>query len=181
MDEAAPFQLLITAPKQTVISSLPFTTVEITFEHINEPIVLRHQDPDEGRKATKVTRVDIGIIDLEGEINGGESSQPKEIETNLRWPCGGTLVCTGAMVSSGVCTLGVSSLLNQPVCRWLSIFLTVVQVKAVVFNIESNNWKVRVPVKPRLSAGSSSEPRWLRSVDPSQFIAVKRANRERTL
>ena len=56
-----------------------------------------------------------------------------------------------------------------------------VQVKAVVFNIESNSWKVRIPVKPRLSAVSSSEPRWLRSVDPPQFTAVKRSNRERTL
>ena len=108
MDEAAPFQLLITAPKQTVVSSLPFTTVEIIFEHITEPIILRHEDTDEGWKGNKVTRVDIGMINL------GESSPPKEIETNLRWPCGGTLVCTGALVSSGIRTLGVSALLDQP-------------------------------------------------------------------
>lgn len=156
VEEPAAFQLPITAPTRTVISSVPFSSLEIHISHISNPVIVRHsaEAQEESTPSTSVSRVDLGIINLEDGLQ-------LEIAANLRWKPGSVVLFTGALVSRKPVTLSI---------------------KKVIFNIEQNSWKVQVPVEPRPPVlGSTSEPRWLRSQDPPRFIAVKRPDHATTV
>ncbi|KAJ2918543.1 hypothetical protein MD484_g1826, partial [Candolleomyces efflorescens] len=151
VEEAAAFQISIASPAQTVISSVPISSLEIYFAHLADPLIVTHQPAD---VASSVSRVDLGVINLEGELY-------PEVSANLRLNPGAVLIFTGSLVSAAPATLSIQKL---------------------VCNLEQNTWRVKVPLDPHVPrVGSTSDPRWLRCLDPPQFIAVKRPDSGTTI
>ncbi|KAJ2928613.1 hypothetical protein H1R20_g8470, partial [Candolleomyces eurysporus] len=63
----------------------------------------------------------------------------------------------------------------KPLGSLVSATPVTLSIQKLVCNMEQNTWRVKVPLDPHLPRlGSTSEPRWLRCLDPPQFIAVKR-------
>lgn len=98
VEEAAAFQIFITSPAQTVVSSVPISSLEIHFAHLSDPLIITHQSAD---VASSVSRVDLGIINLEDEVY-------PQVSTNLRLNPGAVLIFTGSLVSKTPLTLSVS-------------------------------------------------------------------------
>ena len=56
------------------------------------------------------------------------------------------------------------------------------QITTIVLTIEENGWKVDIPFEPcSTRTGSGPVARWLSSVDPPQFVIIKRSDYSSTL
>ena len=99
VEEAAAFQISIASPAQTVISSVPISSLEIYFAHLSDPLIVKHQPAD---VAPSVSRLDLGVINLEDEVY-------PEVSANLRLNPGAILIFTGSLVSAAPATLSVSA------------------------------------------------------------------------
>ncbi|KAJ7772064.1 Gryzun, putative trafficking through golgi-domain-containing protein [Mycena maculata] len=86
--EPAAFQLCLTAPTNTTITSLPFVSLDIHFSGNLPPIVVRHAS---GPAPPSVQRVDLGHI--------SPSGAPEPPVVDLRWQPGASVVFTGTLSS----------------------------------------------------------------------------------
>ncbi|KAJ6589938.1 Gryzun, putative trafficking through golgi-domain-containing protein [Mycena vulgaris] len=85
--EPAAFQLCLTAPTNTTISSLPFSSLEIHFSGKLPPITVQHVAES---APPVVQRVDLGYL---------SSSDAGSSVANLRWQPGASVVFTGTLSS----------------------------------------------------------------------------------
>lgn len=101
VDALAVFQLSLTAPSDVSISDLPITALEIHFSSTTgtiPSIVVRHsqsESEEESNKASLVRKVDLG----HGAQGGEEQPQSREVEAELRWRPGATIVFSGTLSS----------------------------------------------------------------------------------
>ncbi|TFK44945.1 Gryzun, putative trafficking through golgi-domain-containing protein [Crucibulum laeve] len=151
VNEPAAFQLCLTAPASVIISSIPFSSLQIHFFDDEEPVVIHHA-PSEAEPSTSastspsIQRVDLGTIST--------AVEPQEVQANLRWQPRSIVVFTGMMTS------------DVP---------AVLRVKKLVLTIEENAWKIEIPFDAcGARQGSAPTARWLSSLDPPRFIPIKR-------
>ena len=90
VEEPAAFQLHLQAPSHSVMSSLPFSSLEIYFSQKATPLIVSHTSSE--TELPLVSRVDLGAIEAEAE-------ELSSVLANLRWQPGGTMVITGALTS----------------------------------------------------------------------------------
>ncbi|THV06232.1 hypothetical protein K435DRAFT_773423 [Dendrothele bispora CBS 962.96] len=150
INESAAFQLTLTAPPITQISSLPFQSLEVQFSEGIEPIVIQHVNgSDDDASESSIRKIDLGSIAT------GESSDPRVLQANLRWPQAGSLIFTGTVSSSVPRTI------------------TIIHMR---LKLVEGAWKVEIPLDPcrTRSSFSASSGRWLSGLDPPKFIAVQR-------
>jgi trafficking protein particle complex subunit 11 len=111
--EPAVYQFSLSASVHTFISSLPFTSVTIWFNEETAPVTVLHSVPEGEVQAPLVQRVDLGQINLTSNL---AQDATREVQANLRWQPGSTVVFTGALISDVPTTLTVrpmSRLLNS--------------------------------------------------------------------
>ena len=92
--EPAVYQLTLSVPTRTFISSLPFTSVTIQFDEETTPITVLHKAPEDEAEQPIVQRVDLGQINLTSTLAQDAS---REVYANLRWRPGGSIVFMGAL------------------------------------------------------------------------------------
>lgn len=88
------------------LSNLAFSSLAITFSHDERPLVITHSDDHsaEGALSEDLTRViRVGTISPTGDTLG-----PEDVEANLRWGRGTTVVISGTVMSNIPTTLNVS-------------------------------------------------------------------------
>jgi hypothetical protein len=113
--DLAAFQLSLTAPTNLKISSLPITSLAVHFSDDVVPVVVQHLASNPETAAT-VRRIDLGHV---------SKLENREVEANLRWQSGATIVFSGAMSSDVPISLKV---------RTLILGLTITQHCGVVYN-----------------------------------------------
>ncbi|KAI3619017.1 glutathione transferase omega-1 [Moniliophthora roreri] len=163
--EQAAFQLSLTAPKGTPISSLPFASLEIYLANDKPPITITHVD---GGHSSPIQKVELGHIN--SESNG------VSVESTLRWNPGDTLILTGTISSGVPTTLSVSTMDLQ---RWSEAdSQSGIKLSSLKLTLIEGAWKVEIPLESCQSRlePKGSAPRWLCSVDPPRFTPVKREN-----
>ncbi|KXN87455.1 Trafficking protein particle complex subunit 11, partial [Leucoagaricus sp. SymC.cos] len=142
--EAAAFQLSLTAPSSNSIFSLPFDSLSIYLEDERPAITVRHS-VNKDHEAGSIRWVDVGNI---------SSRDHAEIEANLQWKLGDTLVVFGRLVSDVPTTL---------------------KIVRLALTLRLNAWTVEIPLQP--CAGRQGKPtagKWLSSLTPPRFTNVKR-------
>lgn len=87
--ELAPFQLSLTAPANTPISALPFSSLAVHFSHRDSPIIIRHRNSEAATYAG-FQRVDLGHI----------SDVHEEFTADIRWQPGSSLIVSGTLSSN---------------------------------------------------------------------------------
>lgn len=92
VNEPAAFQLSLTAPTNISIASLPVSSLEIQFSQDVPSIVVRHVE-SENDEPRSVTKVDLG------HIARSTTEEAREVDADLRWRVGATLVFAGTMSS----------------------------------------------------------------------------------
>ncbi|KAL6305207.1 Gryzun, putative trafficking through golgi-domain-containing protein [Sparassis latifolia] len=147
--EAAAFQLSLSSRPGVPMSSLPWTSLKIHFSSHIPPITVRHSRAGQGEKVPPTCEVALGhIIATESKIDG------KEVDGVLQWGPGTTTIFAGS-VSSDVPTN--------------------VKISKLALTMKEGAWSIEVPlhlVDPSLVDLSPS--RWLTSLDPVQFIPIRR-------
>ena len=103
VDERAVFQLALSAPSDVHMSSLPFTSLAIYFSDDSPPMTVVYKATEDDSPAVQM--VDLGCIEYPIVEHEGES---KEIEANLRWQAGGTIVFRGTVTSRSPTVISVS-------------------------------------------------------------------------
>jgi hypothetical protein len=86
----ASFQLCLVAPTHIQIDALPFSSLSIHLPHREDPMVIKHLDP-ESSPTLSFQYVDLGHI--------SPSAPLKDVSANLRWQKGGSIVLAGSMSS----------------------------------------------------------------------------------
>lgn len=99
--ESAAFQLTLTLPAPVSLSALTFTELLIQFSGDIPPIIVRHSDAATLEELPLVQKIDLGNI-------VSDASEPpqecEEVEANLRWRAGSSIVFAGSL-SSDVTTI----------------------------------------------------------------------------
>lgn len=110
--ERAAFQLSLSAPPAVSMSSLPFSSLAIYFAPDMRPVIVRHKPGGGGggglqtqTGSSAVRRVDVGHVEVSA---AGEGGSVVEIEAELRWGPGSTIVFAGDVLSDVPATLKVS-------------------------------------------------------------------------
>ena len=85
--EEAAFQILLAAPPDAMISSLPIHSISILFSEGHTPIVIHH-DASPHSEQVRLVRL--------GQIRGED---PIEVEVHLRWRPGDQIILTGTLAS----------------------------------------------------------------------------------
>ncbi|KAF7792767.1 hypothetical protein EIP86_003865 [Pleurotus ostreatoroseus] len=148
VDERAVFQLALSAPSDVHMSSLPFTSFAIYFSDDSPPMTVVHKATEDDTPTIQM--VDLGHIEYPIGEHGDES---KEIEANLRWQAGGTIVFRGTVAS------------RSP---------TVISISKVVLTLKEGSWWIEIPLTPTATrSGSTQPPRWLKSVSPPRFVTLR--------
>jgi hypothetical protein len=96
--EPAAFQLSLTSPTSTTISSLPIISLAIYFTDHTFPVTVRHSKSDSGSHP-RIQRIDLGHV---SEGRKGNESKPEDVpEVNgyLCWQPGATTVFSGTVSS----------------------------------------------------------------------------------
>lgn len=94
VNEAAAFQLSLTAPTNVTISSLPITSLAVYFSDDIFPVVVRHSQSDSGSHG-RVRKVDLGHVSTHSA--GKEPESKGDIQAHLRWQPGATIIFSGTM------------------------------------------------------------------------------------
>ncbi|KII95624.1 hypothetical protein PLICRDRAFT_662357 [Plicaturopsis crispa FD-325 SS-3] len=151
VNEEAAFQLSIAAPTDTVISSLPITSLSITFSDDAPPIIVKHAASE--TSASSVQYVSLGRV---SERQHEEGSELPTFQANLRWQPGGRIILAGTMSSDAPRLLEVSKLL---------------------FTLSEGSWKIDIPCDPcRTRKDSVPHVGWLSSREPVRFLPMTRDN-----
>ncbi len=94
--ENAAFQLTLRSPPPVSLSALTFTELLIQFSGDIPPVTVRHSEGATLGEIPLVQKVDLGNI-MSGE--GEPSAERKEVEANLRWRAGSSIVFAGSLTS----------------------------------------------------------------------------------
>ncbi|PPQ63022.1 hypothetical protein CVT24_005968 [Panaeolus cyanescens] len=163
IDDQAAFQLSLTSPRLVTISSIPFSKLTVKFSDTAACVVVNH-DPTAPIESKGVRRVDLGPItgpedeeEDESDEDESEASTPHEVKANLRWEAGETIIFTGSIHAKSIGTL---------------------KIESVVATIEENGWRVEVPLD---LTSTEQNARWLGTLNPPRFIAVRREDPHSTL
>lgn len=108
--EPAVYQILLSAPLHTYISSLPFSSLSIHFDDQVGPVLITRKALDGDSDPPLVQRIDMGQVDLSSNL--ARDSLCK-VEADLRWKPGSTIVFTGTLTSIKPTTLKVGVLPYQ--------------------------------------------------------------------
>ncbi|THH12527.1 hypothetical protein EW146_g7608 [Bondarzewia mesenterica] len=148
VDEPSAFQLSLKTPSNTSLSSLSFTSLAIYFSNCTHPFVIRH--------SAAASNAETTVVDLGDVPSDSATDALREVEANLQWGQGSTIVFRGTLASQVPTTLKV--------------------LKAVL-TLNEGNWTVEIPSDPSsVREGSMQSPQWLVSVDPVHFVPVRRDN-----
>lgn len=143
------------------MSSLPFASLIIYLEGVHPQIIIHHS-ADKERSTSPVRWVDAGDI---------ISHVPVEIEANLRWNLGSTLVVSGRLISDEPTEMKVCLLSMGKGKSWTDL----TQVARLVVTLSLNAWELEIPLEPCAGReGKSTSGKWLSSSDPPRFTNVKR-------
>ncbi|KAF8911521.1 Gryzun, putative trafficking through golgi-domain-containing protein [Gymnopilus junonius] len=151
VDEEAPFQFTLSAPSNTILSSIPFSRITFNFSGGVPPIAVDHEPSDMGGEV-KVVRL--------GHISSSGSTQPT-VKANLRWQPGTTTVFSGTLSSS------------EP--SELKIKTVVLTIEENGWKID-----VPIELHGKRSSANRIA-KWLSSVNPLHFIPVYQENYHSTL
>lgn len=99
------YQLSLSAPLHTYISSLPFSSLSIHFDDQVAPVTVIHKAVEGDSEPPPMQRVDLGQIDLSSNL---AQDVQREVEADLRWKPGSTIVFAGALFSAVPTTMTVS-------------------------------------------------------------------------
>ncbi|KAF8584313.1 hypothetical protein K439DRAFT_1633686 [Ramaria rubella] len=147
---AAPFQLHLRAPPSTSVAALPFVSLQIEFSDRRTPVIIRHSAPLQSAELKSLQLVDLGFVPFQSE-----GVRP-EVQANLRWPLGGTLVLAGSLASHTSTTLGI---LN------------------VTLHVLEGNWSIELANTPSPSKDLKySQAQWLSCLDPPTFLPIQAEN-----
>ncbi|KAI0343684.1 hypothetical protein BDW22DRAFT_1328221 [Trametopsis cervina] len=147
IDERAVYQIVLTAPPNIYISSLPFASLAVYLREDSPPILIRHVQGE--LPAGNVQQVRLGHVDY-----SALPAASVELEANLRWRPGGSLVLTGSLSSASPLTISIAK---------------------VVLTLKESSWTVELPISsPTIRGGQIPSPRWLASVDPPKFVPIRR-------
>lgn len=165
--ERAAFQLSLSAPSSVSMTSLPFSSLAIHFSPEMQPIVVKHKHDESQMSSPAVRRVDVGHVFTTGV--GGDAI---EVEADLRWGPGSTIVFAGDLSSNVPAILKVRTeatiLCAFPEC--ISF-----QVSKLLLTLNEGNWCIEIPLQPDSFRRSTPTPsRWLVSSDPPRFVPVRR-------
>jgi hypothetical protein len=147
-------------PGNIALSSLSFVSVSIYFsDDALTPLVIHHSDdtPDSDKKVRRVTLGDVSryLLDIEGPVGDAEDG----LQAYLRWGTGVSVVFTGTMQSEAP---------------------GILKLAKVVLTVKHNSWWIELPIELNelRSYGDRAleTPKWLTSVDPPQYIPVKRGD-----
>ncbi|KAL0955838.1 hypothetical protein HGRIS_002040 [Hohenbuehelia grisea] len=153
--EPAAFQLSLTAPNETVISSLPLTSLSIHFSGDSGSVLVDHASDASQSPSAIVQRVDIGHVQSLG-IGSSESLPLTKYTANLRWQPGATMIFSGTISSAVTATLNITK---------------------VVVTLKEGDWTIEMPFDPRDARQEwTGPPRWLSSLTPLRFVPITRDN-----
>ncbi|KAH9944784.1 Gryzun, putative trafficking through golgi-domain-containing protein [Amylocystis lapponica] len=148
--EVVAFQLILTALKTVPMSLLPFSSLTVHFQSDIPPIVIRHAPASSEDPPPAVQKVDLGHASL--PLPEGETAS-REIEGNLRWRPGSSIVLCGSISS------------DEPM---------VIKISRLVLTMKEASWSIEIPLHPISSRnGFPLSPKWLRSLDPVQFTPIR--------
>ena len=108
--EPAVFQLSLAAPSDVIISLLPIASLEIHFATSSGTIpsvLIRHSPLNTDNAKSAVRKVELGQIGLD------DHKQTVQLETDLRWEPGSTIVFSGTLFSKVPTSLKVVHLTQQ--------------------------------------------------------------------
>ncbi|KAH8087832.1 Gryzun, putative trafficking through golgi-domain-containing protein [Cristinia sonorae] len=149
--ESSAFQITLTAPPTVQMSDLPFSSLHVHFGGDLPPVVIEHSQPEGDEGTASVQRIDLGRIHAPHPNDG--PSPPTDVQANLRWPTGSSLVLTGSLGAD---------------------FTTILMVTKLVLTLKQNSWTIELPLQPNSSrTGSICRPQWLSSVDPVRFLPIR--------
>lgn len=160
VDQPATFQLAISMPGNIALSSLSFVSVSVFFSNdVLEPLVIHHSD-DAQDSDKKIRRVVLGDVSRYLSDNGPvEGGIEESLHSYLRWGSGVSIVFMGTM------QLDVPGILK---------------LAKVILTIKHNNWWIELPIKlnelQNYGDRTLETPKWLTSVDPPQYVPVKRGD-----
>ncbi|PIL33423.1 hypothetical protein GSI_04045 [Ganoderma sinense ZZ0214-1] len=146
----APFQILLSSLPHVSLSSIPFTSLAVHFHGDVPSVIVKHAQADLDAEVPSVQRFDLGEITV-----SPATKEPRELEAVLQWGPGSTIVFTGS----------VSSDLPMHV-----------SVAKLVLTIKERSWWIEMPIVPEASRPdlSLTAPKWLCSVDPPQYVPMRR-------
>jgi trafficking protein particle complex subunit 11 len=157
VDQPATFQLAISMPRNIALSSLSFVSVSIFFsDDVLAPLVIHHSDdaPDSDKK---VRRVVLG--DVSRYLFDNRPVEVENLQSYLRWGSGVSIVFMGTL------QLDVPGILK---------------LTKVILTVKHNNWWIELPIKlnelQNYGGRTLETPKWLTSVDPPQYVPVKRGD-----
>ena len=154
------FQLSVSMPENIGISSLSFVSVSIYFsDDALAPLVIHHSDdaPDSDKKVRMVALGDVSryLFVIGGPVEGVEGS----LQAYLRWGSGVSIAFTGAL------QLDIPGILK---------------LTKVVLTVKHNSWWIELPIElnelQNYGDKALETPKWLTSVDPPQYVPVKRGD-----
>ncbi|KAI0261262.1 Gryzun, putative trafficking through golgi-domain-containing protein [Gloeopeniophorella convolvens] len=145
VEERVAFQFSLTAPTDIAISALPFSSLAIYFPHSDEPVTVHHD-------ASAATGAEVQRVDL-GDVLPGAT---EDVQGNLRWEKGATIVFAGTVLSAVPITLNIAR---------------------AVLTLREGSWIVQIPINPAIVRdGPVPTQRWLSSVSPAKFAPLHRAS-----
>jgi hypothetical protein len=155
------FQLSISMPGNIALSSLSFVSVSIYFsDNALTPLVIRHSDgaPGSDKNVRRVTLGDVSryLFDIDDPVEGGSE---ESLQAYLRWGSGVSIVFTGTLQ------------LEVP---------GVLKLTKVILTVKQNSWWIELPIElnelQNYGDRALETPKWLTSVDPPQYVPVKRGD-----
>ena len=154
------FQLSISMPGNIPLSSLSFVSVSIYFsDDTTTPLLIRHSDdaPDSDMKVRRVALGDVSryLSDVDIPVGGTEENP----QAYLRWGSGVSIVFAGTL------RLEIPGILK---------------LTKVVLTVKQNSWWIELPIEldelQKYGDRALETPKWLTSVDPPQYVPVKRGD-----
>ncbi|KAG5645413.1 hypothetical protein DXG03_006237 [Asterophora parasitica] len=145
--EPAAFQLSLIAPRDVPISSLPISSLSIYFSHVEDPVVVRHEEQE-------CPPSPFQLVNVKHAASSSEAFE--DTVAHLRWQLGESLIIAGTISSDAPTSLEL-------------------KVSKLVLTIEEGTWKIEIPFNPCGSRnGLSPLSRWLSSVDSPQYLPIER-------
>lgn len=154
------FQLSVSMPENIVISSLSFVSVSLYFsDDALAPLVIHHSDdaPDSDKKVRMVALGDVSryLFVIGGPGEGVEDS----LQAYLRWGSGVSIAFMGTLQSD---------------------IPGILKLTKVVLTVKHNSWWIELPIElnelQNYGDKALETPKWLTSVDPPQYVPVKRGD-----
>ncbi|TFY61235.1 hypothetical protein EVG20_g7135 [Dentipellis fragilis] len=162
VNERVAFQVSLSVPPDTSLSSLPFSSLAIYFSHRTEPVMIyQSTNASSAEGEGDVQCLDLGEVladaeSEEGEGEGEEGEKDEGLVANLRWGKGSTVVFTGTVASEVPTTL---------------------QVTRAVLTLTEAKWSIEIPIDfSNAREGIVRAPRWLTSTDPVTFVPIRRTD-----